>query len=190
MKSFTVRPSGKYWFKLVLRVIPVAPFTFLILVFQGQLNILLLPFMVAYIALTIMVSTLYFNSLRYDILESEIIVHSGVLTKTVKHVPFRTVTNIQITRGPLDRLMGLGSLDIQTAGTGSFIPEESLVGLADVQAIYETIAHELRRFQFGMSPTQAGSDAPAARPAIAGYNQQLLEAILVELRGLREDIRR
>ena len=58
----------------------------------------------------------YYRSLSYEILEDEVIVRAGVLTRTVKHVPYRTVTNITVKQGLVDRWLGLGTLEIQTAG--------------------------------------------------------------------------
>ena len=48
--------------------------------------------------------------------DEQVIVRQGVLTRAVKHVPYRTVTNITVKRGVIDRWLGLGTLDIQTAG--------------------------------------------------------------------------
>lgn len=129
----------------------------------------------------------YYNSIRYEIQADEVIVHSGILTKTVKHVPFRTVTNLQVTRGPLDRLFGIGALSIQTAGaSGTRLPEEKLAGLLDVQGTYEFIAEELRRFRGAMSPTQADEELPMNTGGSLNGNQDVLLAILHELRAIRE----
>jgi membrane protein YdbS with pleckstrin-like domain len=104
---------------------------------------------------------LYVKSLRYEIQEDEVIVHVGVLTKSVKHVPYRTVTNLHVKRGPLDRLFGLGTVDIQTAGiSGDKGAEESLVGLLNYSSVYENVATQIRRFRTAMEPTMASEGAP------------------------------
>ena len=36
----------------------------------------------------------YYRSLSYEIRDDEVIVHAGIWTKSVKHVPYRTVTNL------------------------------------------------------------------------------------------------
>jgi membrane protein YdbS with pleckstrin-like domain len=97
----------------------------------------------------------YFHSLRYEVLEDEVIVHVGILTHSVKHVPYRTVTNITVKRDIFDRwFFNLGSLNIQTAGmSGQSGAEEKLVGLENVQEIYEMVVTELRRFRGAMPPT-------------------------------------
>lgn len=126
----------------------------------------------------------YYNSLRYEIHDDEVIVHVGVITKSVKHVPYRTVTNIMVNRGILDRLFGLGTLNIQTAGmSGQTGAEEALVGLPNVQEVYDLVATELRRFRAGMSPT--GADADPSQPAETGPQSGELAAILAELKAIR-----
>ena len=45
----------------------------------------------------------YYRSLSYEIQDDEVIVRVGIWTHSVKHVPYRTVTNLAIKRGILDR---------------------------------------------------------------------------------------
>lgn len=124
----------------------------------------------------------YYRSLRYEIHEDEVIVYAGIITKSVKHVPFRTVTNIEIKRGPVDRLFSIGTLNIQTAGmSGQSGVEEKLVGLPNYQAIYEQVAATLRRFRGGMSPTQAGLEAPLVEGDV-------LASLLEEVRAIRRQL--
>lgn len=122
----------------------------------------------------------YYRSLRYEIHADEIIVRQGILTKSVKHVPYRTVTNLTVKQGPFDRLFGLGSLDIQTAGlsASSGEPEQKLVGLPNAQEVYELVVAALSRFHSAMPPT-AGEEADAAPPADFG-------ALLAEVRAIRQ----
>jgi membrane protein YdbS with pleckstrin-like domain len=127
-----------------------------------------------------LIAPFYYRSLEYRILEDEVIVHVGVWTKSVKHVPYRTVTNLRVKRDPFDRMLGMGTLEIQTAGmSGQTGAEESLVGLSNVQEIYETVSAALRRFRGAMAPTQAEVEA------VAVTEPQVLNAILDEVRAIR-----
>jgi uncharacterized membrane protein YdbT with pleckstrin-like domain len=114
-------------------------------------------------------------------LEDEVIVHVGIITHSIKHVPYRTVTNITIKRDIFDRwFFKLGSLSIQTAGmSGQTGAEENLVGLENVQEVYEMVVTELRRFRGAMPPTtgQEGEppDGTAALLAEVQAIRQLLE---------------
>ncbi len=124
----------------------------------------------------------YSRSLRYEIQDDEVIVHAGIWTQSVKHVPYRTVTNLEVKRDVLDRWLGLGTLNIQTAGmSGQKGAEERLVGLTDVQEVYDAVAAELRRFRGGMAPTQADVE----EVPVAG-SPDLLQDILAEVRAIRE----
>lgn len=123
---------------------------------------------------------LYYRSLRYEIHDDEVIVRGGVITHSVKHVPFRTVTNLKVTRGPLDRLLGIGAVHIQTAGmSGQTGAEETLAGLTDYNDVYQQVAGALRRFRGAMAPTQAEEE-------LAVGDEQVLAGLLREVRAIRE----
>ena len=123
----------------------------------------------------------YYRSLSYEIQEDEVIMHVGIWTKSVKHVPYRTVTNLNVKRGILDRLFGLGTLKIQTAGmSGTTGAEENLEGLDNVQEVYDMVVTELRRFRGSMAPTAAEEEI---EPAAASTDA--LSAILTEVRAIR-----
>ena len=130
---------------------------------------------------------LYYNSLSYEIQDDEVIVHVGIVTKSVKHVPYRTVTNITINRGILDRYMfDIGTLNIQTAGmSGTTGAEESLLGLANVQEVYNKVVQKLRLFRGGMAPTTTEVDVePDAS------SRDVLNAILNELKAIRQNTKK
>jgi membrane protein YdbS with pleckstrin-like domain len=123
----------------------------------------------------------YSRSLRYEVQDDEVIVRAGIWTQSVKHVPYRTVTNLTVKRDVLDRWLGTGSLQIQTAGySGSQSKaEESLVGLPNVEAVYGTVAAELRRFRGAMGPAAAEVEGEAPGGDAA------LHAVLDEVRAIR-----
>ncbi|MGB3714315.1 MAG: PH domain-containing protein [Candidatus Promineifilaceae bacterium] len=133
----------------------------------------------------------YYRSLKYEIWQDEVIVRAGIITSSVKHVPFRTVTNITIKRGLLDRwFFDLGTLNIQTAGmSGTSGAEESLVGLDDVNGVYDLVVSELHRFRGSMAPTAAGEQParPQTQPVSSGY-APTLNQILVELQTIRRTV--
>lgn len=127
---------------------------------------------------------LYYRSLSYEIQDDEVIVRAGIWTKSVKHVPYRTVTNLTVKRDILDRWLGIGTLNIQTAGmSGTTGAEESLVGLPNVEEVYEIVATEMRRFRGSMAPTAAEVEG---EPITASTDA--LNAILTEVRAIRQAI--
>jgi uncharacterized membrane protein YdbT with pleckstrin-like domain len=128
---------------------------------------------------TLMLIRAYYRSLKYEILDDEVIVHVGIWTKSVKHVPFRTVTNLKVNRDIFDRwFFGLGSLNVQTAGaSGSTGAEECLVGLPNVQEVYELVSSRLRLYRGAMGPTVAAEEGEPQDSALG--------AILTEVKAIR-----
>jgi len=125
----------------------------------------------------------YYRSLSYEVRDDEVIVRAGIWTKSIKHVPYRAVTNLTIKQDILDRwLFGLGTLNIQTAGmSGQTGAEEKLVGLSNVQEVYELVVTELRRFRGGMAPTAAKVEAEPSK---------VFNEILAEVRAIRQSLER
>ena len=120
----------------------------------------------------------YYRSMKYEIGDDEVIMRVGILTHSVKHVPYRTVTNVVVKRDIFDRwFFNLGTLEIQTAGiSGQTGAEEKLVGLENVQEVYEMVAAELRSFRGGMAPTGAEVEGdPGAARTVA--DAELLEEV-------------
>lgn len=184
-------PNQRYMFKMFLTfsllaiVIFLAALLFAFLISlddpQGGLIVALI-FIVPTVLFWIIAMALtvpYFRSLRYEIQEEEVIVHVGIITHSVKHVPFRTVTNISVNRDIFDRwFFNLGTLQIQTAGmSGQTGAEEKLVGLENVQEVYEIVVAALRRYRGAMAPTAAGEEEALEAPGDG--------ALLQEVRAIR-----
>ena len=82
----------------------------------------------------------HFRSLFYEIHEDKVIIHAGVITRSMTHVPFQMITNLRLRRSPLDRLLKLGTIDIQTAGQAEHHgATESLIGLRNYKEIYDKV---------------------------------------------------
>jgi membrane protein YdbS with pleckstrin-like domain len=95
---------------------------------------------------------LYFDQMKFIVHGSEIVVRKGLVNKTEKHVPYRTVTHISMRSGPFDRLFNIGTIEIQTAGgSGSSAldqtAEEKLEGIKVYREVRDYILHQLRQFQ-------------------------------------------
>jgi uncharacterized membrane protein YdbT with pleckstrin-like domain len=199
MTTRTINPSPKYLtrMRLVATIIALAILTgglllATILAAGGEVRVRGALFMLFIIAVldgawwlvAMLLIGPYFRSLRYEIQDDEVVVHAGIWTKSVKHVPYRTVTNLTVKRDVIDRWLGLGTLNVQTAGmSGQTGAEEHLVGLEDVQAVYEAVATELRRFRGGMAPTQA-----EVEEEIVPAQPDALNELLDEVRAIRRSL--
>jgi membrane protein YdbS with pleckstrin-like domain len=137
----------------------------------------------------------YFRSIEYSVkAESgetmpEIYVKQGVITVTRKHVPFRTITNISSKAGLFDRLFGIGSVHIETAGySGSHQtgPEVKLEGIVFYEEVRDFILNELRKFK---APYVTGTEVVHPIDEHVPRMEGLDDEILITLREIRDILR-
>lgn len=144
---------------------------------------------------TLIITPFYCKSFEYSVkAESgetmpEVYVKKGIVTITRKHVPFRTITNISSRAGPFDRLFGIGSVHIETAGfSGSSQtgPEEKLEGITFYEEVRDFILNELRKLK---EPYVIGTEVvrPVEEPVPRGPG--LDDEILITLREIRDLLR-
>jgi membrane protein YdbS with pleckstrin-like domain len=127
---------------------------------------------------------LYYRSIEYEMGEEELVVRRGIITKSEATVPYRMVTNIDVKRGPLDRLLGIGGLHIHTAGYSGqqSSAEATLVGLRDYEGVLVNMRAALHRYRARTGPAVGVDEVEE----LAGApTDMVLREILAELRALR-----
>ena len=138
----------------------------------------------------------YLKSIEYSVIAEsgktmpEIYVKKGIITRTRKHVPFRTITNISSRAGPLDRIFGIGSVEIETAGysgSSSMGPEEKIEGIVFYEELRDFVLRELRKFK---DPYVTGTEVvhPEEEPTYI-VEETVEDEILNVLRDIRELLR-
>jgi len=137
----------------------------------------------------------YFRTLEYSVKAQsgetmpEVYVKKGVFTITRKHVPFRTITNISSRAGVFDRVFGIGSVHIETAGysgTKSTGPEEKLEGIVFYEEVRDFILNELRKFKY---PYVTGTEVVYPEEEPVSWMEGLDDEILITLREIRDILR-
>lgn len=138
----------------------------------------------------------YFRSMEFSVKAEtgetmpEVYVKKGVLTITRKHVPFRTITNISSKAGPFDRLFGIGSVHIETAGySGSQQkgPEVKLEGIVFYEEVRDFILNELRKLK---APYVTGTEVVHPIEEPVPRMECLEDEVLITLREIRDILRR
>ncbi len=163
------------------------PFNFWYWIITGSI---LIPYLIVY--------PIYIRSFEYSVIAKtgktmpEIYVKKGIINITRKHVPFRTITNIQSVAGPFDRLFGIGSIEVETASgsAGSFqSAEEKLEGLTFFEELRDFILLELRKFK---DPYVTGTEVvqPEEEEVISIEPGSIEEEILLVLREIRDFLRK
>jgi len=137
---------------------------------------------------------MYIRSFEYSVISKagatmpEIYVKKGLINVTKKHVPFRTITNIASRAGPIDRLFGVGTVEIQTAGFSGGAqagrsPEEKLEGITFYEQVRDFVLQELRRFR---DPYVIGTEVVhPVDEKVPRLSDSLEDEILITLREIR-----
>ena len=137
----------------------------------------------------------YFQSIEYSVKTvsgetmPEVYVKQGIVTVSEKHVPFRTITNVSSRAGPFDRVFGIGSVHIETAGySGSHQtgPEIKLEGIVFYEEIRDFIINELRKFR---EPYVTGTEVVRPFEEPVPRMEGLDDEILITLREIRDLLR-
>ena len=89
---------------------------------------------------------LWIKNLSYFIRDDRITIQSGILTKKEQNIPYRSITDFVLKRGPFDRIVGIGTIQIQTAGQSKSATgyEGSLSGLLDYGPLHADLREKLK----------------------------------------------
>lgn len=81
------------------------------------------------LALVAVVRVLEVRRLAYQLREHDLSLRSGVITHRVESLPFSRIQHVNVRRGPIERSLGLATLQVSTAG-----PDISIPGLTQADA--------------------------------------------------------
>ncbi len=99
------------------------------------------------LAISVPVIVLWYRNLAYEIEDDKIIIRKGILTKIQQNIPMVMVTDFRLQRTLYDRMLGIGSIQIQTAGQSTTATgyEGKLAGLEDWKDLHEDLRQRIRR---------------------------------------------
>ncbi len=76
----------------------------------------------ALVLLGVCLRVLEVRRLGYQLREHDLSLRSGVITHRVESLPFTRVQHVNINRGPIERALGLATLEVSSAGPNITIP--------------------------------------------------------------------
>jgi uncharacterized membrane protein YdbT with pleckstrin-like domain len=129
-----------------------------------------------------LIAHLWIKNLEYIVHEDRVNIHKGILTKTQQNIPFRAITDFALERTLYDRMLGIGSVKIQTAGQ-SHQPsgyEGKLGGLIE----YDKWHSELREKMKSLHPI---SESITITETDKISDVTVLKQILEELKEVRKN---
>ena len=92
-----------------------------------------------------------FKALEYMIDDDGVKMRGGVVWKKYVTVPYSKITNVDITRGPLQRLYNMGTIHVQTAGAGGKQGEKAelkLTGIRDLEKVRKVIIENIKGINY------------------------------------------
>jgi len=119
---------------------------------------------------------------RFHIGDDEIVIRSGVLQKSVRHIPFDRIQNVSLRQSLLHRAFGVAEVELESAG-GHRQAEAAMqvLSLADAQAVEATVrSREQRAAVAGDAPVSA----PEPQTLLELDTGEVLRLGLVSNRGL------
>jgi uncharacterized membrane protein YdbT with pleckstrin-like domain len=143
----------------------------------------------------LIVTPIYIRSIEYSVVAEtgealpEIHVRKGIFNVTRKHVPLRTITNVSSRQGLIDRLFGIGNVEIETAGFSGPTqrgPEEKLEGIRFYHELAEYVLVEMRKLR-GTYTT--ATEVVTQEAAVPRMDDSLQDEILIAIRDIREILR-
>ena len=81
------------------------------------------------LGLVAVMRTLEVRRLAYQLREHDLSLRSGVITHRVESLPFSRIQHVNVRRGPIERSLGIATLQVSTAG-----PDISIPGLTQADA--------------------------------------------------------
>lgn len=121
-----------------------------------------------------------YHTLRYRIGEEGISASWGILFRREIHLTYKRIQDIHVSRSIVERYLGLGTVEIQTAAASSR-PELSLEGLVEFDAVRDFLYRRMR----GHEPA-AATGAPSSVAAPHDELRLLLIAIRDDLEATRK----
>ena len=102
-----------------------------------------------------------------------------------QNIPYRSITDFVLKRGPFDRYLGIGTIQVQTAGQSQTATgyEGCLSGLLDYDGIHGDLRDKLK----SLHPV---SESTTTSEPINLSNENVLTQILEELKKIRKNTER
>jgi len=147
-----------YAYQLIVLLIPVGFLVFPLVLqvhsdkdpsFNISIGIvaLAIAILVAYTAFCYLLANLTYRFWRYELTEDSLKIEKGIIWKKYIAIPYDRVQNVDIYRGPADRILGLSDLHVQTAGYSGTSLRRAKTGISSegrLPGLAPEIAEQLR----------------------------------------------
>ncbi|MCK4668444.1 PH domain-containing protein [Candidatus Dependentiae bacterium] len=172
--------------------VAVVIFSFLILVMfilpsafvSGWVFLMFFVSLVFCVILTVIWIQYFFKTLKYEIDFESVKSQKGVFWKKSTTIPFRQITNVDITQGPVEGFFDISHVHVQTAGAGGqqgVRAEIVMLGLKSPLEIKETIMTRIKESKLGLHVVKESSVSTGVKK-----DNKVLKDILNELKEVKK----
>jgi len=192
----TIKPHKKYW---TAQILILATISLITLISAGMLHLIinysnpnpestLVLWAICCGANLVMwiisypIIHLWTKNLTYIVQNDRITILSGILTKKEQNIPYRSITDFVLKRGPFDRYLKIGTIQVQTAGQSQTASgyEGCLSGILDYNSVHGDLRDKLK----SLHPV---SESTTTSEPINLSNENVLTQILEELKKIRKN---
>ena len=192
----TIKPHKKYWTAQILILATISGIT---LISAGVLHLIInysnpdpeFTFMLWVICcganllmwvISYPIIHLWIKNLTYIVRNDRVTILSGILTKKEQNIPYRSITDFVLKRGPFDRYLKIGTIQVQTAGQSQTASgyEGCLSGILDYNSVHGDLRDKLK----SLHPV---SESTTTSEPINLSNENVLTQILEELKKIRKN---
>jgi uncharacterized membrane protein YdbT with pleckstrin-like domain len=113
-----------------------------------------------------------YRNFTYQLNDNELIVRKGVFTHKSDTIPFSNIQDITSERSLGERILGIATLRIETAGSSHLISETELPGIANKEEVIGLIMGKVKRSKNTMDAESRAQGADASN-LLAGILSQL-----------------
>ncbi len=130
-----------------------------------------------------------YRSLRYKFDDQGVSMSWGILFKREVYLTYRRIQDIHVSRGIIQRWLGLATVSVQTA-SGSAGAEMSIEGIGNPEGLRDYLYSRMRGSKEEPKTNEAGQQEGTLAGADQGASDEalvLLNEILGQVKALRED---
>lgn len=128
---------------------------------------------------------LNYHNYTYQFRKKRLVIRKGVLNKERTVIPYTQIQNININRNVLQRMLGIATIKIETAGTNPWESEGIIDGLGDYHRFIHHAMELVERSKRGGSVFEENAERRHEEDTELFYLQQIL-AELIELKKVME----
>jgi putative membrane protein len=172
------------WLFVLLQQLKSFALPLLVLIFTGRGNSWELWGLVGVGVLAALSVAQYFTY-RFRIDDDGVVVRSGLLQRSLRHIPYQRVQNVALHQTLLHRLFGVAEVRLESAA-GGMRPEAEMrvLSLADAHSLEALVRDHGRRERAGAAVASGEAVAPRANVLLALSTAEVVRLGLISNRGM------